>query len=91
MKEVTIIFSVYGGRLDVVRVCKNYQSAINYLLKNNCINDDTYMGHNDWGRPTVFDELGKNWKQVIKDWDDEWVFSGHALGIYTMRKFTIHT
>ena len=38
-----------------------------------------------------FDELGKNWKQVIKDWNDEWVFSGHAIGIYTMRKFTIHT
>ena len=83
---------MYEANHGLIRVCKNYKAAINYLLAYGWLNADVevFSEQTSWDGKiierqwsTIEEALGENWEKQLFDWNEE-IFNEFFDGSFFM-------
>lgn len=65
------VICVYEDNHGLIAIAKDYASALDFLIKENWLEDNTEIWAGDYYYTYLVEALGKDWPDKMRDWDIE--------------------
>lgn len=65
------VICVYEDNHGLLTIAKDYVSALDFLIKENWLEDSTEIWAGDYYYTHLVEEMGEDWADKMRDWDIE--------------------